>query len=307
MTRFCPRCERNLELNGFSRAPERRDGIRSICKDCEGVILKARRTALKEQIFDKLGHACSRCGFSDKRALQIDHVFGGGNQEHAEIKNSDKFMKKVLADAEGLYQILCANCNWIKRMEKLEHRKQTPFTPEEIEKILQSNYGKPISEDTRRRISDAGKGKIPWNVGVPAWNRGVPRPDALKEKLSQIAIEIAANRTSEERSQIAKNREAKMTPEQRSEARRKAAATTEAKRVSGELPRHTMSEESRRKQSEAGLKAAASRTPEQKAATTTKRLDTLSTRTPEQLAETVRKRLETMAANKAEKQLKLAA
>ena len=34
--------------------------------------------AIKEEIFDKLGHSCSRCGFEDKRALCIDHVNGGG-------------------------------------------------------------------------------------------------------------------------------------------------------------------------------------------------------------------------------------
>jgi len=299
MTRFCPRCERTLPLSKFHKAKSRRDGIRSICKDCERVLGSARLAALKEKVYDKLGHVCFRCGFADKRALQIDHVFGGGNKEHAEITNKEIYLKKVLDDTEGLYQILCANCNWIKRAENQEIAHPMPFGVEMVEKILQSNYGKPISEDTRRRISDAGKGKIPWNVGVPAWNRGVPRPDALKEKLSQIAIEIAASRTPEERSQIAKNREAKMTPEQRSEARRKAAATTEAKRNSGELPRHVMSEESRRKQSEAGLKAAANRTSEQKAETTSKRLATLAARTPEQIAETVRKRLATMAANKA--------
>ena len=230
-TRFCPRCERNLDFSNFSRAPKRRDGIRAICKDCEGVLWKAKTDSIKEQIYSKLGEACYRCGFSDKRALQIDHVFGGGNQEHLEIKNHLKFLKKVLSNEDGQYQILCANCNWIKRIELKEHRKQTPFTPEEIEKILQTNYGKPISEDTRDRISEAGKGKVPWNVGVPAWNRGVPRPDELKNRLSQIATKIHADRPFEERSRLAKERDSKMTPEQRSERARKAAATKKANKV----------------------------------------------------------------------------
>ena len=227
-TKFCPRCERTLDFSNFSRAKKRRDGLRAVCKDCESVIGKARTTALREQIYDKLGHVCCRCGFSDKRALQIDHVNGGGNQEHSEIKNPLKFLKKVLADTEGQYQILCANCNWIKRMDRLEHRKAAPFTPEEIKKILQSNYGKPISEDTRKRISEAGKGKEPWNIGLPAWNRGVPRPPELKKTLSELAFAREDRIGPERRSEIAKKREAARTPEQRSEQRKKAAATRKA-------------------------------------------------------------------------------
>ena len=230
-TRICPRCERTLDLSCFSRAKKRRDGIRAICKDCEGVLGKVRTNALKEQVYDKLGHVCCRCGFADKRALQIDHVFGGGNQEHAEIKNPHTYLKKVIADTEGQYQILCANCNWIKRMEQKEHRKPSPFTSEEIEKILSTNYGNPISEDTRQRISDAGKGKPAWNKGIPAWNRGISRPQELKDKLSQLAKATAAKRTPEERSAIALKREAARTPEQKSEQRKKAAVTRKANKA----------------------------------------------------------------------------
>src|SRR3990167_3657310 len=32
-------------------------------------------------VLDVLGNKCSRCGFSDKRALQIDHKNGGGALE----------------------------------------------------------------------------------------------------------------------------------------------------------------------------------------------------------------------------------
>jgi len=204
--KYCPRCERDLPFEKFAKAQKRREGLRAICRDCESVLDKARRKALKETVHDKLGHSCSRCGFDDKRALQIDHVFGGGNQEHAEIKNPAKFYRKVLADEEGQYQMLCANCNWIKRAENQEHRRPVPFTPEEIAKILQSNYGKPISDATRKRISEAGKGKPAWNIGVPAWNRGQPRPQELKDRLSAIAKQIQASRTPEERKAIAAKR-----------------------------------------------------------------------------------------------------
>ena len=66
-----------------------------------------------------LGNKCCRCGFNDPRALQIDHVNGGGKQE---LKNVSRhtYYRKVLADTQGRYQLLCANCNWIKRTENGE-------------------------------------------------------------------------------------------------------------------------------------------------------------------------------------------
>jgi NADPH-dependent 7-cyano-7-deazaguanine reductase QueF len=77
------------------------------------------RKKLKLKVFEKLGNKCVRCGITDIRVLQIDHVNGHGNKEHKELKDYG-FMLKVLADTEGNYQLLCANCNWIKRYENKE-------------------------------------------------------------------------------------------------------------------------------------------------------------------------------------------
>lgn len=67
-----------------------------------------------------------RCGFDDVRALQIDHVNGGGTKE---LKGGgaklgayywNVVIKSVLNN-ENKYQLLCANCNWIKRVENNEN------------------------------------------------------------------------------------------------------------------------------------------------------------------------------------------
>lgn len=63
-----------------------------------------------------LGNKCQCCGFADVRALQIDHVKGGGTKEN---RRGWKWLAKVGQHPEQ-YQILCANCNWIKRHEKGE-------------------------------------------------------------------------------------------------------------------------------------------------------------------------------------------
>ena len=79
------------------------------------------RQELKAKIIARYGGACRRCGFDDSRALQIDHINGGGTKEHRERKTQFGFMRKVLlAEPNTEYQLLCANCNQIKRYENGE-------------------------------------------------------------------------------------------------------------------------------------------------------------------------------------------
>lgn len=80
------------------------------------------RKKLREQVANLLGRQCIGCGFDDERALQIDHKDGGGNAHFSTFKKKggrEAFLKAVLAEP-GKFQILCANCNWIKRHEKKE-------------------------------------------------------------------------------------------------------------------------------------------------------------------------------------------
>lgn len=70
---------------------------------------------------EKLGNKCVRCGFNDPRALQIDHKNNDGYKQRKEM-NVRKFHKILLTMAteelKNKYQLLCANCNWIKKHEK---------------------------------------------------------------------------------------------------------------------------------------------------------------------------------------------
>lgn len=79
---------------------------------------------IREAIYTILGKECMRCGFNDKRALQIDHVNGGGARERKNLgMRIEKFILDKIIDGSKDYQILCANCNWIKRSENGENRK----------------------------------------------------------------------------------------------------------------------------------------------------------------------------------------
>lgn len=79
-----------------------------------------KRIEVRKLILDKLGRKCVKCGFSDERALQVDHIKGNGREELRRLGHR-KFAKKVLADKQGEeYQILCANCNTIKKVVNRE-------------------------------------------------------------------------------------------------------------------------------------------------------------------------------------------
>lgn len=68
---------------------------------------------------------CTRCGFSDIRALSIDHINGKGAEHRRNLAKEGKTGKtlyKWLKDRnypKG-YQTLCMNCQYIKRQENKE-------------------------------------------------------------------------------------------------------------------------------------------------------------------------------------------
>ena len=87
------------------------------------------RRNLRLAVLKKLGGKCANpaCqwlnadgsrGCTDWRCLQVDHVHGNGNTERKlfiNTKGIGALYRKILADTDGLYQLLCANCNWIKK------------------------------------------------------------------------------------------------------------------------------------------------------------------------------------------------
>ena len=79
---------------------------------------------LRESLFVIMGHECVQCGFSDKRALQFDHIDGGGNQEVKKFKSNTtmlRYYRDRPAEMKDHFQILCANCNRIKAITHNEN------------------------------------------------------------------------------------------------------------------------------------------------------------------------------------------
>jgi hypothetical protein len=71
---------------------------------------------------------CKRCGNDDIRVLSIDHINGGGCKHQQEIKSKNGQHKKTTLQQwilnnnfPEIFQILCMNCQYIKRWEHNEH------------------------------------------------------------------------------------------------------------------------------------------------------------------------------------------
>lgn len=73
----------------------------------------------KDEVIEVLGRKCRKCGISDPRVLQIDHVNGGGAKERKAVKSRYAYYKIIMSNLDR-YQLLYANCNWIKRHERKE-------------------------------------------------------------------------------------------------------------------------------------------------------------------------------------------
>lgn len=71
---------------------------------------------------------CTHCGFSDIRALSIDHIAGKGFQHRQKSKTGSSFYRWLIHNGypEG-YQTLCMNCQWIKRVENKEYKMPVNF------------------------------------------------------------------------------------------------------------------------------------------------------------------------------------
>lgn len=112
------RCGETKSPDEFGFQAKTWDKRQNRCLSCARLVnrlyARERLAALRLEVFEKLGRACRRCGFDDVRALQIDHVYGDGRADN-ESHRGIRFYLKILADKTGAHQILCANCNWIKR------------------------------------------------------------------------------------------------------------------------------------------------------------------------------------------------
>jgi hypothetical protein len=96
-----------------------------------------RRKRVHNEAIEKLGGRCSSktCrwinedgskGCTDFRILQLDHVKGGGTKHRKRVA-FEAICNEVLRGKSKKFQLLCANCNWIKAIEQREFRCMYPL------------------------------------------------------------------------------------------------------------------------------------------------------------------------------------
>lgn len=93
------------------------DRARELCRESNARV--------KADVIAAYGGKCVKCGFVDPRALQVDHVNGGGHRHLKALRVSKGTSFYYWLRKNGYpteFQLLCANCNWIKRVENQECR-----------------------------------------------------------------------------------------------------------------------------------------------------------------------------------------
>ena len=114
----------SIALVGFLRTPKQKR---------QAQLDKGRRAnrKLKERLCKIYGFKCcsKKCrwvnedgskGCSDIRILQLDHKLGGGVKSRKGISSLQYYRRAIEQHDKKKYQMLCPNCNWIKRMENKE-------------------------------------------------------------------------------------------------------------------------------------------------------------------------------------------
>ena len=77
---------------------------------------------VRREIIQLLGGRCSRCGYDeDWRVFQVDHVKGFPTEDDRRISRNPYRLRRDILNNPTKYQLLCANCNQIKRYQNHEH------------------------------------------------------------------------------------------------------------------------------------------------------------------------------------------
>lgn len=87
----------------------------------------AQRLAARVKAMVKLADPikCVRCSLDDVRILVIDHVHNDGEEERARMCTDTIYrniIKMSVEEARERYQVLCHNCNWLKRLDVIAGR-----------------------------------------------------------------------------------------------------------------------------------------------------------------------------------------
>ncbi len=122
----CIRCPRANDRPGKQHC--------SVCLDDEKKRIRVRPPReycsylrLRQEIIDAYGGKCANpeCGIADTDVLCVDHIHDDGFKERKSGSYGSKFYYRLRAEGfpKDRYQLLCANCNMIKRRTHVDKQR----------------------------------------------------------------------------------------------------------------------------------------------------------------------------------------
>ena len=139
MNIVCLKCKVPKPKSQFYKHRGLKLGVRRTCIPCyrehgrvdrsrpevrERMNLRGAKAAAKrkQMLFEAMGGKCTKCGFDDHRALCIDHIKGDGKTHRygsgTRITGANLYRMLLASpeEIEGRFQLLCCNCNQIKKL-----------------------------------------------------------------------------------------------------------------------------------------------------------------------------------------------
>ena len=96
---------------------------------------------VKKRYFESLGqHKCEKCGNDDIRLLQFDHIHNDGTKmRKSGLRLSGGTYTNNMELFKKTFQVLCANCNVLKRYESGGDLENTLETWKQFESLIDQN------------------------------------------------------------------------------------------------------------------------------------------------------------------------
>lgn len=124
--RECTVCKETKFIDDFGMHKKAADGFKRMCRKCDTDAWRIRKWKYRLDALTAIGELkCLHCGIDDVRVLAIDHIHGGGKAERDFYNGEAKYYKHVAANPSN-YQLLCHNCNYLKRINNKEHGAGNP-------------------------------------------------------------------------------------------------------------------------------------------------------------------------------------
>lgn len=141
MNKICSKCNIEKKLSNFHTDKKKKDGVSPWCKLCrkiyytgnKNILLrvsdwqKNNRKDIKEIVFQYYTNndiKCQQCGETDIDCLTVDHIKGGGCKHIRDNKISNLYQWIIANNYPNDFQILCWNCQSIKRLMNKESQKE---------------------------------------------------------------------------------------------------------------------------------------------------------------------------------------